>query len=105
MSCRETDEAEEESDREEGRSPSEQTVFTEVQEDEALRSPDDIILPRTPLREDTDRGRLSAGTQAQTSATAEWKSTWLPPVTPHTALFQRHRQPVLPNMLTLTGKC
>lgn len=59
MSCRETDEAEEEREREVGRSPSEQTVFTEVQEDEAPRSPDDIILPTIPLRDETEDGRLA----------------------------------------------
>lgn len=61
MSCRETDEAEEEREREAGRSLSEQTVLTEVQdEDEAPRSPDDIILPTIPLRDETEEGRLAA---------------------------------------------
>lgn len=54
---------EEESEREEGRSPSEQTVLTEVQEDEAPRSLDDIILPTIPLRDETERGRLAAERQ------------------------------------------
>lgn len=59
VSCRETEEADEE--REAGRSPSEQTVLTEVQEeDEAPRSPDDIILPTIPLRDETEEGRLPA---------------------------------------------
>lgn len=58
-SCSETEEAEEE--REAGRSLSEQTVLTEVQEeDEAPRSPDDIILPTIPLRDETEEGRLVA---------------------------------------------
>ena len=63
MSCRETEEAEEEREREAGRSPSEQTVFTEVQEEEEAppRSPDDIILPTIPLRDETEEGRLAAG--------------------------------------------
>lgn len=53
---------EDEREREAGRSPSEQTVLTEVQEeDEAPRSPDDIILPTIPLRDETDEGRLVAG--------------------------------------------
>lgn len=44
-----------------GGSPSEQTVLTEVQdEDEAPRSPDDIILPTIPLRDETEEGRLAA---------------------------------------------
>ncbi len=61
VSCRETDDAEEEREREAGRSLSEQTVLTEVQEeDEAPRSPDDIILPTIPLRDDTEEGRLVA---------------------------------------------
>lgn len=63
MSCKETDEVDEDRDREAGRSPSEQTVLTEVQEDEAPRSPDDIILPTIPVRDERDRGRLAAGTQ------------------------------------------
>lgn len=61
-SCRETEEVEEDRDREAGRSPSEPTVLTEVQEDEeAPRSEEDIILPTIPLREETEEGRLAAG--------------------------------------------
>lgn len=50
-----------EEEREAGRSLSEQTVLTEVQEEEeAPRSPDDIILPTIPLRDETEEGRLAA---------------------------------------------
>lgn len=62
VSCRETEEAEEERESEAGRSvPSEQTVLTEVQdEDDGPRSADDIILPTIPLRDETEEGRLAA---------------------------------------------
>lgn len=61
VSCRDTEEADDDREREAGRSPSEQTVLTEVQEeDDAPRSPDDIILPTIPLRDETEEGRLAA---------------------------------------------
>lgn len=59
-SCRETEEAEEDRESEAGRSPSEQTVLTEVQEEDEARSPDDIIRPTIPLRDETEEGRLAA---------------------------------------------
>lgn len=50
-----------EEERETGRSLSEQNVLTDVQEDEdAARSPADIILPTIPLRDETEEGRLVA---------------------------------------------
>lgn len=52
---------EEDREKEAGRSPSEQIVLTEVQEDEdAPRSPDDIILPTIPFRDEAEEGRLAA---------------------------------------------
>lgn len=65
-SCRDTQEAEEERDREAG--PSEHTVLTEVQDD-APRSPDDIIRPTIPLRDEAEDGRFTA---------ALLEDVWLP---------------------------
>lgn len=64
-SWRETEEVEDDREKEVGRSPSEQTVLTEVQDDEeAPRSPDDIILPTIPLRDEVEEGCLApAGKQ------------------------------------------